>query len=173
MKQLLALLVCWKHLNYSSGFILNPNLIKCFLCAYTAHDICLVSRVKACFRQASKDEWINVQLPSRLIQCMQNLIYIYHIFVTQESKIYATSPQNNENSILLSKSDIYWTTKNTAHSSPYSIRQYLFFSFSSGLDNKPSPHRNSDVFKQLKKIYKSGKHRLQQALNMAACNSTI
>lgn len=38
---------------------------------------------------------------------MQNLIYIYHIFVTQESKIYATSPQNNENSILLSKSDIY------------------------------------------------------------------
>lgn len=103
MKQLLALLVCWKYLNYSRGFILNPNLIKCFLCAYTAHDICLVSRVKACFRQASKDEWINVQLPSRLIQCMQNLIYIYHIFVTQESKIYATSPQNNENSILLSK----------------------------------------------------------------------
>lgn len=103
MKQLLVLLVCWKYLNYSSWFILNPNLIKCFLCAYTAHDICLVSRVKACFRQASKDEWINVQLPSRLIQYMQNLIYIYHIFVTQESKIYATSPQNNENSILLSK----------------------------------------------------------------------
>lgn len=107
MKQLLALLVCWKYLNYSSWFILNPNLIKYFLCAYTAHDICLVLRVKACFRQASKDEWINVQLPSRLIQCMQNLIYIYHIFVTQESKIYATSPQNNENSILLSKISLY------------------------------------------------------------------
>lgn len=107
MKQLLALLVCWKYLNYSSWFILNPNLIKYFLCAYTAHDICLVSRVKACFRQASKDEWMNVQLPSRLIQCMQNLIYIYHIFVTQESKIYATSPQNNENSILLSKISSY------------------------------------------------------------------